>query len=433
MDPDQIMYQIYPLGFCGAPRHNDGKQAHRIRRVLQWIPHMKRLGITAVLFNPVFESDRHGYDTRDFSRIDCRLGTNEDFAEVCDGLHDAGISVILDAVYNHVGRGSPYFQDLLKNRKNSRYADWFCTDFSRTDEPDGFFYECWEGYRELAKLNLRSAEVRRFLISRTEQWIAEFGIDGLRLDVAYMLDRQFLQELCGKIRAYEPDFYFVGEMTGGNYRELTDGNLLTGVTNYDLRGALASFAVHGRLQETASAVNREFGQSGAYRHLPLLNFADNHDVDRIASLCPKERLPLIYDLLFALPGIPCIYYGSEWGTKGKRTKWSDAPLRPAFEKPLRNGLSEHIASLARMRSSYRIFTDGDLAVLYASDDVFMFRRRSAKGQLTFAVNASSHAAKMPADPEVGDAIDLFRLKKQHFSSSVMLEAKSSYFWYTDWI
>ena len=91
---EAVVYQIYPLGLCGAPLQNDGDQAqageHRILRVLDWVEHIKRLGATCVLFNPLFESDAHGYDTRDYNKVDCRLGTNDDLRQVCAALHAAG-------------------------------------------------------------------------------------------------------------------------------------------------------------------------------------------------------------------------------------------------------------------------------------------------------------------------------------------------------
>ena len=107
---ESVFYQIYPLGFCGAPFENDGVLEHRIEKVNDWIPHIKKLGADAIYFSPVFESDTHGYNTRDYTKIDTRLGTNEDFANVCNNLHKEGIRVVLDGVFNHVGRG---FSDAL--------------------------------------------------------------------------------------------------------------------------------------------------------------------------------------------------------------------------------------------------------------------------------------------------------------------------------
>ena len=125
---ESVFYQIYPLGFGGAPFENNGVTETRILKVIDWIPHMKRLGIDAIYFAPVFESDTHGYNTRDYKKIDCRLGTNEDFKEVCKKLHENQIRIVLDGVFNHVGRGFYQFQDVIKNRENSKYLNWFHID-----------------------------------------------------------------------------------------------------------------------------------------------------------------------------------------------------------------------------------------------------------------------------------------------------------------
>ena len=183
---ESVFYQIYPLGMCGAPRENDGVCSPRIRKVLNFVPHIQKLGANAVYFSPVFESDAHGYDTRDYTKVDCRLGTNEDFAAVCRALHDAGIRVVLDGVFNHVGRGFWAFQDVLKNRWNSPYRDWFLINFDGNNGyNDGLWYEGWEGNYDLVKLNLHNEDVITHLFSCIKGWVDEFDIDGLRLDVAY--------------------------------------------------------------------------------------------------------------------------------------------------------------------------------------------------------------------------------------------------------
>ena len=122
---ESVFYQIYPLGFCGAPFENDGVLQHRILKVIDWIPHIKKLGADAIYFSPLWESDTHGYNARDYRQVDCRLGTNADFRQVCDCLHREGIRVVLDGVFHHAGRGFFAFQDVLKNRENSRYLNWF--------------------------------------------------------------------------------------------------------------------------------------------------------------------------------------------------------------------------------------------------------------------------------------------------------------------
>ena len=141
---EAVFYQIYPLGFCGAPFENDGIPESRILKVLDWIPHMKKLGINAIYFSPVFESDTHGYNTRDYGLIDTRLGTNDDFKKVVDALHEEGIKVVLDGVFNHVGRGFWAFKDVQEKKWDSPYKDWFHLSFEgNSNYNDGFWYEGW--------------------------------------------------------------------------------------------------------------------------------------------------------------------------------------------------------------------------------------------------------------------------------------------------
>ena len=179
---ESVFYQIYPLGFCGAPFENDGVPEHRILKVNDWIGHIKELGANAIYFSPLFESDTHGYNTRDYTKVDTRLGTNEDFAKVCGNLHKEGIKVVLDGVFNHVGRGFWAFEDVVKNRENSPYVSWFSRiDFGgNSNYNDGLWYEGWEGNYDLVKLNLRNEDVIQHIFSAIRGWVEEFDIDGLR-------------------------------------------------------------------------------------------------------------------------------------------------------------------------------------------------------------------------------------------------------------
>ncbi|MBQ4372790.1 MAG: cyclomaltodextrinase, partial [Lachnospiraceae bacterium] len=215
---DSVFYQIYPLGMCGAPFENDGVLTHRILSVLDWIPHLTKLGVNAVYFSPLWESDTHGYNTRDYRKLDVRLGTNEDFKKVCTALHKAGIRVVIDGVFNHVGRGFGPFQDVLEKKWESPYKDWFYINFDgNSNYNDGLWYEGWEGNFDLVKINLQHPEVRQYLLDSVKFWIEEFGIDGLRLDVAYMVDRDFLKALRYETSQWKEDFFLLGEILGGDY------------------------------------------------------------------------------------------------------------------------------------------------------------------------------------------------------------------------
>lgn len=357
---ESTFYQIYPIGFCGAPLHNDGIQEHRIKRVAEWADYLEELGVGAVLLNPVFESSAHGYDTRDFTKIDCRLGTNDDFVEVVRELHDHGIRVVLDAVFNHVGREFWAFQDVREKRWDSPYRDWFFINFEGDSAfGDGFWYEGWEGCFDLVKLNLRNPAVVEYLLDIVRAWRYEFDIDGLRLDVAYSLDHDFirrLRQVANDITAAsEPgrDFVLIGETLHGDYSQIVNDGMLHSCTNYECYKGLYSSFNSRNMFEIAHSLHRQFGGDPwcIYQGLHLLSFADNHDVTRLASiLSDPECLRPAYGLLFGMPGIPCVYYGSEWGATGEKGGSDDWSLRPAFEAPQANDLTDWIRQLAHVRS-----------------------------------------------------------------------------------
>lgn len=429
MDFNQTFYQIYPIGFCGAPHENDGKPEHRILHVLDWIDHFRKLGVTRILFNPLFESDRHGYDTRSFTEVDVRLGTNEDFRRVCEALHQAGIGVVLDGVFNHVGRGFPYFCDVIEKKWDSPYKDWFYINFNDSWAEDGFTYQNWEGHNNLVKLNLQNPDVRSHLFSAVDQWIEEFHIDGIRLDVAYCIDRAFLRDLSAHVHSAHPEVILLGEMIGGDYNVLLREGNLDSVTNYECRKGLFSSMNSHNLFEIGYSLNRQFGSDPwcLYTGRHLLSFADNHDVDRLASVLEDKRdLPLTYDLIYAMPGMPCVYYGSEWGIEGKKNGWSDDDLRPYIEKPQWNDLTGHIAALNELRKNCPTLTDGDYRQIYARNEQWAFTRSTPEETVLFAINIADHEETFHFDQDFGSAVDLLNNKKTE-TSGLRLPAKSSVF------
>ena len=428
---ETVYYQIYPMGFTGAPFENDGILTPRIRKVMDWIPHLKKLHVGAVYFSPVFESDTHGYNTRDYQKIDVRLGTNEDFKEVCDALHKAGIRVLLDGVFNHVGRGFFGFQDVLKNRESSPYKDWFYINFGGNDGyNDGLWYEGWEGHYDLVKLNLKNPAVCDYLLDSVKMWIDTFGIDGLRLDVAYLVDRDFLRRLRRETAAWKEDFVLIGEMIGGDYNQIMGDDMCHSVTNYECYKGLYSSLNSMNLFELVHSLMRQFGPEPwtLYRGRHLLNFADNHDVTRLASILTNPaHLPLAYTLLFGMPGMPILYYGSEWGVKAHKSE-GDPALRPCFEKPEWNALTDHIAGCAKAFSSEKALQYGEFKSLVLTNRQCVFERRLSDGseRVLVAVNADENPYTAHADFGAGEAIDLITGKKVSFEGGLNLPPCTGY-------
>ena len=387
-----IFYQIYPIEFCGAPTANDGKTVSRILKLKDWSSYLESLGISSILLNPIFESDNHGYDTRDYKKIDCRLGTNEDFAEVCKDLHAHNVKIVLDGVFNHVGRGFWAFKDVQEKKWDSPYKDWFCINFDGNScYNDGFWYEGWEGHFELVKLNLANSAVVDYLLECVKGWIDEFDIDGLRLDVAYCLDRNFMKRLRSFCQELKPDFALIGEVLFGDYNQIVNDEMLHSCTNYECYKGIYSSFNSMNMFEIAHSLNRQYGpeQWCIYRGKHLMSFVDNHDVTRIASiLTNKNHLPLTYGLLLGMPGVPCIYYGSEWGEEGVKAPNNDYALRPCFEEPKPNELTEEIKKMIHVRTGSNALCHGSYRNVVLTNHQLIFERRTDDERMLVAINAS---------------------------------------------
>jgi len=390
---EDVLYQIYPFGFCGAPKTNDGITVNRIEKVKGMVPHLKKLNVGAVYFCPVFESSAHGYDTSDFSKIDVRLGTNEDFKSVCDTLHENGIKVILDGVFNHVGRDFFAFRDVREKKWDSQYKDWFYLNFDgNSNYNDGFRYEGWEGHFELVKLNLDNSAVVEYLLSNVGFWMDYFGIDGLRLDVAYMLNRNFMRTLSEYCRNKRNDFFLCGEMIHGDYSSIVCDGMLHSATNYEcFKGIYSSFNSMNMFEIGHSLRNR-FGNENwcAYRGMHLVSFVDNHDVTRLATvLTNKNHIIPAYGILFSMPGIPCVYYGSEWGIEGDKANGDDA-LRPEVKEFLFNDISDFISRAAKIHKENRALCYGGIEILHLTNRQIVFERRHEDERIIVLINADEN-------------------------------------------
>lgn len=401
---DAFIYHLYPLGCLGAPARNDFASAptRRLDALHEWIEPLVALGIDTLFLGPVFESTAHGYDTADYFRIDRRLGTAEDMARLSQALHAKGIRLVLDAVLNHVGRDFWAFKDVQAKRQASAYRDWFLLDFSRpSPSGDPFWYEGWNGHYDLVKLNVSHPEVRRHLFEAVTTWIRAFDLDGLRLDAADVLDRGFQRDLARHCRSIKPDFWLKGEVIHGDYRQWIAEVELDAVTNYEVYKGLYSSHNDRNYFEVAYSLNRQFGEGGIHRDMQLYTFADNHDVARVASQLkdPAHLYPL-YLLLMTVPGIPSIYYGSEWGLAGRKAPSSDAPLRPSLSPAGLAGTAPHpdlhaaLARLAAVRRRHPALRHGGYQPLHVAHEQFAFARSGASGDAVVGVNAAAEACNV---------------------------------------
>lgn len=402
---DALIYHIYPLGAVGAPATNDGWSGpvDRLSALTAQLDRLVDLGVTAVLLGPVFQASSHGYDTVDYFTVDRRLGRAADLEIFAKELAARGMRLIVDAVCNHVGRDFWAFRDVLAKGWDSPYVGWFHLDFSRGNHRgDGFTYQDWAGHDDLVKLNLAHPGVREHLFAAVTEWITRFDVSGLRLDAADVMDQGFLVDLAAHARRVRPDVWLFGEMVGGDYGRLARPGLLDAVTNYEIYKGLWSSHRDHNFFEIAHSLNRQFGPGGIYRGRHLYNFADNHDVDRVAaSVAHPAQLYPLYGLLFTIPGVPSLYYGSEWGASARRTPWSDRELRPAWaDIPITEPeLPTAIARLARVRRDLPALRHGDYHQLHVAPEQLTFRRATAAQRVTVMVNGSESWAHVPVGAE----------------------------------
>ena len=412
---DRIFYSIFTLGFCGILE--PGKvyeEKNRLIKIEEWIPHLKEMGINAIYFGPVFESSYHGYDTRDYLNIDRRLGTNEDFKRLCENLHKNDIKIILDGVFNHVGREFWAFKDVQKNGQNSKYCSWFAgLNFnSKSPMGDDFSYESWNGHYNLVKLNLWNKEVVDYLLHAVGMWIDEFDIDGLRLDAADKIILEFFKELKAFTVKKKKDFWLMGEIIHGDYNIWANSENLDSVTNYECYKGLYSSHNDKNYFEIAYSLNRMFGNGGIYKELCLYNFVDNHDVNRLAStLKRKEYLYNIYTLLYTMPGVPSIYYGSEYGIEAVKGNGTDLPLRPSVEeieneKNKNKDLFEHIKKLGKIRIASSAIINGNYEQVVIKNEQYVFSRSTNKDKVYILLNLSDKESYIDFDMSFKEGKDL---------------------------
>ena len=376
-----VFYHIYPLGLCGCAHENDGQPTPgAFQKLNDWAAHAADIGCTAIYIGPLFESGSHGYDTIDYRRVDRRLGTNEEFKEFVANCHARGQHVIVDGVFNHVGRDFFAFQDLKANRENARYKDWFCdvNFWGNNEYNDGFSYGNWGGFNLLVKLNQRNPEVQNYHFDTIRCWVNEFDIDGIRLDAADVLDFDFMRGLRRLANEIKPEFWLMGEVIHGDYSRWANPEMLHSVTNYELHKGLWSGHNDHNYFEIAHTMRR---LQGLCHDTRLYLFSDNHDVERLPNkLRNREHIRHIAILVYTIWGIPSIYYGSEFGIEGKKEWGSDWPLRPCLELEdykdalTTNPVTSVYAALGKLKAEEPALTWGEFKELHLTTQCYAYAR-----------------------------------------------------------
>ena len=445
---EAIFYHIYPLGLANAPKQNEYKEPeHRLNDLIPWIKHIREIGCNALYIGPLFESVGHGYETTDYKKLDSRLGTNEDLKKYVKECHKQGIRVIFDGVFNHTGRDFFAFKDIQKNRENSQYKDWYCNVnfYGNNEYNDGFSYDNWGGYNLLVKLNQQNPAVQDYICDVIRYWVSEFDVDGIRLDAADVLDFGFMHQLRRVANEVKPEFWLMGEVIHGDYNRWVNEGTLHSVTNYQLHKALFSGHNDHNYFEIAHTVRRLYSMGGnSPEGLKLYNFVDNHDVERIyTKLNNKAQFSPVHVLLYTLPGIPSIYYGSEFGIEGRKEKSSDDSLRPAInlddykDAIKKNSCTSLVAALGKIRQNVKALSYGDYQERLLTNEQYAFARNLDGDTVVITVNNADHEANITvgagSTDEYYGALTGQRVKVENGCINIKLEANSGEIWLPDYM
>jgi len=412
---DAVFYHIFPDRFANGDASNDprgvqawgapptiwGFQGGDLRGVLDHLDYLSDLGITALLFNPIFQaSSNHRYNTTDYFHIDPRLGTHEDFRALLDAVHQRGMRIVLDGVFNHCGRGFFAFYDLMENESHSPYVDWFHVrrfPLHAYGAGEAENYLAWWKFKSLPKFNTGNPKVRKYLIRVATHWIRQ-GIDGWRLDVPNEIDDDsFWAEFRDAVKATNPDAYLVGEIWDGDPRWVSPGHF-DGLLNYPLRDLILGFVAKGlkagECGRRAVELLERYAADNAFAHyLPL----GSHDTERLRTMCGGDvrRVKLAFAFQFFYPGAPGIYYGDEIGLEGSK----DPESRGAFPwDPSRwdAGLHQTVRDLIRLRRSRPVLRRGDFRLAAADDGAgwLAFARALGDERAVLVLNTSAQPAQV---------------------------------------
>lgn len=399
-----IWWQVFPLGFTGAEKSATAEPAepHRLLDLVPWLDYVVELGASGLALGPIFASETHGYDTTDYFRVDPRLGTDEDVDTLIAEAHRRGLTVLLDGVFNHVGRSFGPFQDVLAHGPAADAGAWFSLQWPEGagpgDEPE---YRDFEGHHHLVALRHDEPAVADFVIEVMEHWLAR-GADGWRLDAAYAVPSSFWGEVTARVRRSHPDAYFVGEYIHGDYAAEVEAGGLDSTTQYELWKAVWSSLNDANFYELASALERHNALLAAYAPL---TFIGNHDVTRIASrLTHAALLPHAVVVLLTVGGTPSIYYGDEQGYRGvkEEREGGDDEIRPVFPpspddlSPLGRPIFALHRELIGIRRRHSWLHRATTEILQLTNEVLAYRVASSDDALVVALNLSHEPQQVTA-------------------------------------
>ena len=411
-----------------------GGSLNGIREKLEYL---KSLGVSVIYLNPIFKAtSNHRYDTGNYMKVDRALGTEAEFVELAKEAKEKGIRIILDGVFSHTGADSIYF-DRYGNYgggkkgawqgEDSPYRSWYKFDDS---EPCG--YKSWWGVEDLPEVDEMNRDYQYYILSKdgvAAHWL-KLGASGWRLDVADELPDAFIKAMRARIKVSDPESVLIGEVwedasnkiSYGERRQYFAGDELDGTMNYPLRSILLDYINY--TISAGEAGNRFMSLAENYpreNFYAALNLIGSHDRERVMTMMAAEKdkqsavskVKVLSALQYALPGVPCIYYGDEAGLTGN----ADPENRSAFPWGEENqDLEYHYRMLGLIYDEHPVLKNGSFKMFSGDaedpgDDILMFLRADKNECILVVANRSYGDADVDLgsfykDNNVGYALDL---------------------------
>ena len=430
-----VMYQIYTDRFCNGDPSNDPENVVLWREhgsvtneecfggdlagITDKLDYLQNLGINGLYLTPINEApSNHKYDTTDYTKIDPRFGDEETFKHLVKEAHKRGIRVMLDGVFNHSGYYFAPWQDVLAKGPESEYYDWFMINEWPFDKNGQAAkkkqYYTFAFFDSMPKINTNNPKVRKYFVDICANWVENYGIDGIRLDVANEVSHRFCKELHARVKEINPDIYILGEIWH-NALPWLRGDEFDAVMNYPFKDATLAFVKGGDARTAAHDILRICEHYPAPALHVLMNFMSTHDTVRAITaiagescegrdrywqsarrLTPEQYengrrlMTLAYAMIFTLPGIPSIYYGDEIGMQG----YKDPFNRAFFDWESRETrIRPVLQNLAALRKSCPAFADGTLAVTQAQGGVLCYERRAEAAVAAVCINRTEQQVR----------------------------------------
>ncbi len=409
---EAVIYQIFPDRFYNGSDANDppgiaewGEQPSRdnyfggdLEGIAQKLDYIQSLGVNTIYLTPIFSApSNHKYDTRDYYQVDDVFGGASALNRLLLDMHQRGMKLILDGVFNHCGEEFFAFQDVLKKGKSSTFSNWF-NIFGYPLSKNPLNYNCCGDASYLPKLNHANPEVNEYFLEVGKYWIEEFDIDGWRLDVPFKIQKRFWKDFRKIIKTAKKDTFLFGEVWRDG-RTWVNGETFDGFTNYSLRGLILDYCMTEFLDAEdylyeANALRESLGDA-AYC---MVNLLGSHDTTRLLTIFDEDvnRALLAWVLLLTEVGIPLIYYGDEVGMLGNNDP--DCRRTMIWEENKKNTrIYNTIRSLISLRENSKALTNGTFESLFSFVGVAAYKRHYQNEEIIVVMNARDdvHNIRIP--------------------------------------